>query len=203
MDQARLLENLDMPHRHHTSGNEISGNRDVSEDPMQGRTLFTILGVPWKLTPTSIRFAPSRLATGVILAFILLRAESLEGRLFYGLVFGLVLLASQFLHIIGHILGGKIAGHPMSASLIIAYQFTTYYEDEQPLTRRVHLIRTIGGPLANFILAAAAFLAWQRFAGYILLYTAIINSFLALLLFLPFKGIDGEIFWREIRRKSV
>lgn len=190
-----------MTHHDRTAVNDNSGNRNVSEDPIQGRTLFTFLGVRWKLTPTSIRFVPSRLATGLILAFILLRAEPLEDRLFYGLVYGLILLVSQFLHIVGHILGGKIAGHPMSASLIIAYQFTTYYEAEQPLTRRVHLIRTIGGPLANFILAAGAFLAWQKFSGHILLYTAIINSFLALLLFLPFKGIDGEIFWREIIRK--
>ena len=172
----------------------------MTDAPLQGRSLFTVLGIPWKLTPTSIQFIPSRLATGLIIAFIFLRAEPLEGRLSYGLVFGLTLLLSQFLHIIGHILGGKVVGHPMTASLIIGYQFTTYYADEPPLPSRIHLTRTIGGPLMNFLIAAVAFIAWQIYGGHVLLFTIMINLFLTSVLFLPFKGIDGEIFWREIRR---
>ncbi len=165
------------------------------------RTLFTLLGIPWKLTPTSFQFIPSRLATGLLLAFIFLRSETLGMKFMIGVVYALILLASQFLHIIGHILGGKAVGHPMSASLIIAYQFTTYYADEPPdLPRRVHLTRTIGGPLMNFIIATLAYIAWQIYDGHVLLFTTLINLFLSSMLFLPIKGIDGEIFWREIRR---
>jgi len=172
----------------------------VNNEPLQNRTLFTVLGIPWKLTPTSLQFIPSRLATGLIIAFIFVRDGTLGGRLTHGLIFALILLASQFLHIIGHILGGKLVGHPMSASLIIGYQFTTYYTDEPPLSPRVHLTRTVGGPLMNFVIAIGAFTAWRIFGGTIPTFTFILNLFLASLLFLPFKGIDGEIFWREIRR---
>lgn len=175
----------------------------MTRAPLQGRTLFTILGIPWKLTPTSIQFVPSRLAAGLIIAFIFLRSESLGTRLSYGLAFGLFLLLSQFMHIIGHILGGRLVGYPMSASLIIAYQFSTFYADEPPdLPRRVHLVRTVGGPLMNFVMAGLSGIAWQFSGEPLLLFTTIINLFLASLLFLPFKGIDGEIFWREIRRNT-
>ena len=175
----------------------------MTEYPLQGSPLFTILGIPWRLTPTSYQFLPSRLAAGLIIAFIFLRTEPLGIRLTYGLVYGLILLLSQFLHIIGHTLGGKWVGHPMSASLVVAYQFITHYADEPPLPRRVHLTRTIGGPLMNFIIAALSWTAWQFLGGHLLLFTTIINLFLASLLFLPFKGIDGEIFWREIRRNTI
>ena len=177
--------------------------RKMIENPLQGRTLFTLFGIPWKLTKASRQFVPSRLAAGLIIAFIFMRTEPLGIRLTYGLAYGLILLLSQFLHIIGHTLGGKLVGHPMSANLIVAYQFTTYYADEPPLPRRVHLTRTIGGPLINFIIAGLAFFAWQAFGEHTLLFTTIINLFLTALLFLPFKGIDGEIFWREIRRSTT
>lgn len=90
----------------------------------------------------------------------------------------------------------------MLASLIIGYQFTTYYADApDDLPKRVHLTRTIGGPLVNFIIAIAAFIAWQMTNHHAAMFALVINLFLASLLLLPFKGIDGEIFWSELRRK--
>lgn len=134
-------------------------------------------------------------------ALVALRDEAVLTRIFFGLVYALVLALSQFLHIVGHTLSGKAVGALMTATLIEDRQITTYYADDSPhLPRRVHLGRTLGGPLMNFIVALLAFLAWQRISGHVLLFTTAINLFLASMLFLPFKGIDGEIFWRELRR---
>jgi hypothetical protein len=102
-----------------------------------------------------------------------------------------------------HTLSSKWVGALMTANLIEDTQITTYYADDPPLLpRRVHLGRTLGGPLMNVIIATFAFMAWQLNGGHILLFTATINFFLASMLLLPFKGIDGEIFWRELRRQD-
>lgn len=174
----------------------------ASSAPFQ-RTLFTFLGVPWKLTPKAWLFIPIRIGVGVAVALVALRDEAVLTRIFFGLVYALVLALSQFLHIVGHTLSGKAVGAPMTANLIEDKQITTYYADDSPhLPRRVHLGRTIGGPLMNFVIATLACLAWQITGGHLMLFTATINLFLASMLLLPFKGIDGEIFWRELRRQD-
>ena len=72
--------------------------------------------------------------------------------------------------------------------------------EQTDLPRRVHLTRTIGGPLMNFVIAVGAYIAWQIYSGHILLFATIVNLLLSSLLFLPAKGFDGEIFWRELRQ---
>jgi hypothetical protein len=174
-----------------------------TDSALAQRTLFTLLGVPWKLTPKAWRFIPTRLGFGLVIALIFFQSESLGMRLAFGAMYALLLLASQCLHIIGHTLSSKWVGAPMTANLIEGTQITTYYADDPPrLPRRVHLGRTLGGPLMNAVVAAFAFVAWQINGSHIVLFTAAINLFLASMLLLPFKGIDGEIFWRELRRQD-
>jgi hypothetical protein len=166
------------------------------------RSLFTCLGVPWKLTPKAWLFLPTRLAFGLVVAFVFLQSESVATRLFFGAVYALLLLASQSLHIIGHTLSGQWVDAPMTANLIEDRQITTYYANDPPdLPARVHLGRTAGGPLMNFVVASLACVTWQIQGGHVLLFMTLINLFLASMLFLPFKEIDGEIFWRALRRK--
>lgn len=171
-------------------------------DPSQ-HILFAFLGVPWKWTRKAWFFIPTRIGLCMGIALLVLRDETILARVLSGLVYALALMLSQGLHVIGHTLSGQWVGSPMTANLIEATQITTDYADDAPtLPRRVHLGRTIGGPLMNLTVAALTFIAWQINGSHLLRFTALINLLLAVLVLLPIKGFDGEIFWRELRRQN-
>ena len=54
------------------------------------RVLCTLFGVPWKLTPKSWLFIPSRLGFCTVVARLFLQGESIAVRLLYGIVFAAI-----------------------------------------------------------------------------------------------------------------
>lgn len=112
------------------------------------RTLFSLLGIPWQLTPTAWLFLPSRLGLGLVVAFVFLGSLGINARLAYGVGFALMTVFSQFVHIVGHTLGAQRAGAPMAANLIQSTKILTFYpNDPVDLPDRVHLLRALGGPV--------------------------------------------------------
>ncbi len=165
------------------------------------RTLFTLFDVPWQWTAQSWLFIPTRLVFCMLVALWLPHNESLITRVLYGVIYALLLLATQCLHIVGHTLSSKYVGAPLTANLILATKILTHYaNDPADLPRRAHLGRALGGPLANLVVGSIAGLAWVWLDGHILLVFTVINWLLGMGVLLPFPGVDGEVIWRELRR---
>ncbi len=169
---------------------------------VSGRTLFTLGGVPWKLTSKSPRYLPTRLAAGLVVAFVFLSYETLEARLLYGVMFGCLIVLVNFVHIVGHTLGGKTVGAPMDEALVLDTKIWTRYIDDPPdLPRRIHLGRALGGPLMSIAVGAISLGVWTSIGGTPLLFFAIVNLLLGLGVLFPFPSVDGEVIWRELFRR--
>jgi len=165
----------------------------------QRRALFTLFGVPWTATGESWRFNASRLAAGLAASFIFLRAFPAGERLLYGLLFGLLLGLSNFLHIIGHLISGKLAGAPMDENLVTPYSIlTAYHEDPAETPERVHLARAAGDPLATLLLASSSFAAWRLLGGPAWGFLAAANGLLLGMVILPLPGADRQVIWRQL-----
>ena len=114
-----------------------------------------------------------------------------------------LLLLSQFLHIVGHTLGSKFVGAPMDANLILDTKILTYYPNAPvSLPSGVHLGRALGGPPVNIFVSIVAVVAWTIIGGHVLLFFVLVNLVIGWGVLLPFPGVDGEVLWRELRRLS-
>jgi len=105
------------------------------------------------------------------------------------------------LHSVGHIIGGKLVGHPMDANLVTATRQINIYRGHQGhLPRRVHLGRALGGPVMNLLVGIIALIVGQAVEGQLIDAFGIINLVFAVLAFAPIPTVDGEVIWRELLR---
>ena len=143
------------------------------------RTPFTLLGVPWTANAKSLQFPFTRV------------------------VFGLLTMLTQVLHIIGHTLGGKLVNASMAENFVTPISVLNVYRNDPPnLPSRAHLARVLGGPAMNLVVGVLTTAAWAAFGGYVLLYFGVLNLLLGLLILAPVSGADGEVLWRELCRRA-
>ncbi len=140
-----------------------------------------------------------------ILLNLLNSGINLTDRLYQALLFTIAVEITNILHAFGHILSGKLVASPMDELLITATRdINLYHGDQSRIPGYVHLVRSIGGPIFNLIIAGmCATLAPVVPLGF---WSALITSLVATNLFfgfggfLPLPSIDGEVIWRELHR---
>lgn len=130
---------------------------------------------------------------------------SLTGRLYQALLFTLAVEITTLLHAFGHILSGKMVNSAMDELLITATRDVNLYHGDQSLIPGyVHLVRSLGGPLFNLLVAgvcaALATVMPPDFWGALITSLASTNLFFGLGGFLPLPSVDGEVIWRELLR---
>jgi hypothetical protein len=128
---------------------------------------------------------------------------TLTDRLYLSLVFAIAVELTTLLHAFGHILGGKLVRSAMDELLITSTRGVNLYHGDQSLVpRHVHLVRALGGPLLNLIVAGVLLLlappTSTGFSSDLLNSLIAINLFFGLGSFLPIRTVDGEVIWREI-----
>jgi hypothetical protein len=177
----------------------------MAQDTKTRRTRFTFLGVPWTVDADSWKFVPPKLIIGLVAAFIAWPDAAIGIRLIMGLYYGLLLLVTLFLHIVGHILSSRWIKAPVREAHVTPILIHVLHHDTAEVSPRAHLIRALGGPLMNIALAWLSLVVWSLGGGHLLLAFANTNFAIAVLTLLPFPGVDGEVIWREIghlRRKA-
>jgi Zn-dependent protease len=130
---------------------------------------------------------------------------SLADRLHQSLLFTIAVEVTTVLHAFGHILSGKMVHSAMDELLITATRdVNLYHGDQRLIPGRVHLVRSLGGPLFNLFVAVIFSALAPRIApGF---WSALIaslvstNRFFGLGGFLPLPSVDGEVIWRELLR---
>src|SRR5215213_8113911 len=130
---------------------------------------------------------------------------SLADRLYQALLFTIAVEITTMLHAFGHILSGKLVRSPMDELLITALRDVNLYHGDQSLVPGyVHLVRSIGGPIFNLIIAgicaAIATVVAPGFGFALLASLVSTNLFFGLGGLLPLPSVDGQVIWRELLR---
>lgn len=109
---------------------------------------------------------------------------------------------SEVIHQLGHAFAAHRTGHPMTGIRLgtyLVFSTSLYPENEGILPAGVHIRRALGGPIASFILTAAAgMLALlvpleQGLPGWLVRFVCLVNLFVfALGAFLPLGFTDGS-----------
>ena len=130
---------------------------------------------------------------------------SLPGRLYPSLLFTIAVEITTVLHAFGHILSGKLVNSAMDELLITSTRdVNLYHGDQHIIPGYVHLVRSLGGPVFNLIVAGllSFFVAGVSSGFWSGLLASLIstNLFFGLGGFLPLPSVDGEVIWRELLR---
>ena len=139
------------------------------------------------------------------LLYLLNSRLSLSDRLYQSLLFTIAVEITTVLHALGHIISGKMVHSAMNELLITATRdVNLYHGDQKLIPGHVHLIRSLGGPVFNLIVAGllsavAAGIA-PGFWSALVVSLISTNRFFGFGGFLPLPSVDGEVIWRELLR---
>lgn len=165
------------------------------------RTLFTLLAVPWTADSRAILFILPKLLIGCMVAAVFTPGNTFMATILTGLVYGVLLNVILLLHILGHILSSKLAQPAMTEARITPLMIQTRYDDDPPsLSAQVHLLRAVGGPVMNLVTGTLALLVWLSVGGQYLLFFALANKIIGVMVLLPLPTVDGAVIWRELPR---
>lgn len=162
-------------------------------------------GIPVSVTPI-IWASPLVFGTlGILQNFRAPGVGSAFDVLYLALVYLVAVEITTLFHAFGHILGGKLVGSPMDELLFTATRgVNIYHGDQTHLPGRVHLGRSLGGPLFNLLVAGVLYLILpyvERGIPYDLIISlASTNLFFGTFSFLPLPSIDGQVIWRQVIR---
>jgi hypothetical protein len=130
---------------------------------------------------------------------------SVTDRLYQSALFTIAVEITTALHAFGHILSGKLVHSAMDELLITATRdVNLYHGDQRVIPGHVHLIRSLGGPVFN-LLVAGLFLTFAPstspgFWSDLLASLISTNLFFGFGGFVPLPSVDGEVIWRELLR---
>jgi Zn-dependent protease len=129
----------------------------------------------------------------------------LTDRLYQSLLFTIAVEITTVLHALGHIISGKMVNSAMDELLITATRdVNLYHGDQSVIPGHVHLIRSLGGPVFNLMVAGllSAFAPNAASGFWSALVASLIstNRFFGFGGFLPLPSVDGEVIWRELLR---
>jgi Zn-dependent protease len=130
---------------------------------------------------------------------------SLADRFYQSLLFTIAVEITTVLHAFGHILSGKMVNSAMDELLITATRdVNLYHGDQSIIPGHIHLIRSLGGPVFNLIVAGllSAFTSGMApgFGSGLVASLISTNRFFGFGGLLPLPSVDGEVIWRELLR---
>jgi Zn-dependent protease len=130
---------------------------------------------------------------------------SLIDRLYQSSLFTIAVEITTVLHAFGHILSGKMVHSAMDELLITATRdVNLYHGDQRLIPGYVHLVRSLGGPIFNLLIAGLCLMLTPfitpGFWSNLLASVISTNLFFGFGGFVPLPSVDGEVIWRELLR---
>ncbi len=121
------------------------------------------------------------------------------------LMFMVAVEVATVVHGFGHILSGKLVHAAMDELVFTATRgVNLYWGDQHHYPRRVHIGRSLGGPIANLLVAVlyAALLSLlpPGTARDVVARLVSVNQFFGFGSFLPIPTVDGWVIWRALLR---
>ena len=163
------------------------------------RKVFSIWGADCLVTPYAGLSVLFFLVLGILVALARGGDQEFVTILRTGVVFGLLLFASNMVHSLGHILSGAFLNTPGRTVLITATFHINYHRCEPAnCTRWSHLGRAAAGPAANLLLGGVALYLHDTIGSESLDFLAKANLIIGAWLLLPIPSFDGWVFWTEL-----
>jgi hypothetical protein len=130
---------------------------------------------------------------------------SLRERIYQSLLFTIAVEMTTVLHAFGHILSGKMVHSAMDELLITTTRdVNLYHGDQSAIPGHVHLVRSLGGPVFNLLIAGLCLifapLLSPGFWSDLVASLISTNLFFGVGGFIPLPSVDGEVIWRELLR---
>jgi hypothetical protein len=130
---------------------------------------------------------------------------SLSERIYQSLLFTIAVEMTTVLHAFGHILSGKMVHSAMDELLITTTRdVNLYHGDQSAIPGHVHLVRSLGGPVFNLLIAGLCLifapLLSPGFWSDLVASLISTNLFFGVGGFIPLPSVDGEVIWRELLR---
>ena len=166
-------------------------------DKESQRKLFSIMGVDVCLSSHGWLHPLLMLIAGIVLAFIFAPVAGMGAKLIAGVGYGVLLIAMLIVHELGHIISSQMVGAPMTSLVLTATVGIGQYEDSEEPSSRVHVGRSLGGPVANLIVGLICLLLFA--SNHYLQFFGAMNLLLAIVAILPIPTLDGAVIFRELR----
>jgi hypothetical protein len=170
-------------------------------------------GLTWRIYPSAL--------VGTLMLVLLLSGAAFWGidmsmadAVLTGVFCTALFWLSDLVHNYGHAFAARRMGHPM-----IGIRFfwilgaNVYPSNESELPPRVHILRALGGPIANALLSVVAGLIWLavRGQGEVIYWSALwfflLNVFFyTLQVFAPLGFNDGAVIWKylpQLRKREI
>ena len=164
------------------------------------RKLFTLLEVDFLSTHRFWLNIPMMAIAGIAVAVIFSPTDQLGSQTLVGLGFGLLIMLSSFFHGLGHVISSRMVNAPMKALIMTATVGVTRFDDDGEQASRVHVGRSLGGPMLNLAVGIAAIMVYLfALDSYFLLFFGIVNLGFGGFTFLPIPSLDGSVILRELR----
>jgi hypothetical protein len=167
------------------------------------KKLFRMLDVDVMAAPFAWLGVVLALIIGVVVSLITAPVDGTGAQILAGIVFGLLIYASTFVHGVGHIISSRMVNAPMQYLILTSTVPITRYDDadEASVPSRVHIGRSLGGPAANVVAAIIGLVLYVVVVNSpFFLFIGIQNTLFTLLVLSPIPSLDGAVIWREVRR---
>ncbi|HSW29115.1 MAG TPA: hypothetical protein VLH75_06400 [Longimicrobiales bacterium] len=122
-------------------------------------------------------------------------------RVAVGTVYGAFLWLANVVHTLGHVAAARVAGTPMDAVVVTSTRDVNVYRGaKREVGERSRVVRSMGGPLANAAVGAAAVAVGVQMdgvAGWLRTF-GVFNLCIAVWTLMPVPTMDGWIVWRWV-----
>ena len=169
-------------------------------DRSRQRKMFTIFGVDYFITNRTWINIPLMLSVGIILALIFSPEDQISLKILSGVGYGLLIILSSFCHGIGHIISSSLVDAPISSIIMTATVNVIHFDDNDEMPSRVHVGRSLGGPLFNLLLGLMAIGIYEyAVQNHYILFFGWVNIIFGVFTLLPIQSLDGPVIFREIK----
>ena len=173
----------------------------VAEDLTPRWNLLRLCGVRWQATRYGWLSVVWWAALGCAVAFVQRPNASQSGWLLDGMAYGAVLMLSNVLHSLGHVIAGRAIGSPVHTVLTTSTRDVIIYE--RPGTaelQRWRLGRALGGPAASLAAGCALLLAGRVAHASWVVVAGVFNVGVGLWTLMPVPSLDGWVIWHSLIR---
>ena len=161
---------------------------------------FTLFKVDYYITKRTWLNLPLMLSIGIVFALLFSPENQLILKLLSGAAYGLLIILSFFSHGLGHIISSKIVDAPVSSIIMTATVNIIQFDDTDEKPSRIHIGRSLGGPIINLLLGFLAIAITQLAPQNIfLIFFGWLNIALGVITLLPIPSLDGPVIIRELR----
>ena len=163
------------------------------------KKVFRLMGTDLALSPQAWLNPILMGILGIVIALIAAPVDGIALKIVVGIVYGLLIMISSFLHGLGHVISSQLINSPVQTLIATATVFTTSYDKNEGLPSLTHIGRALGGPVLNLLIGIILIGIYALvISSHFLLFFSSTNLLLGLFTLAPIPTLDGSVIVREM-----